>query len=234
DETMEVLLGGIERCAVIPLRADGDVVPIAFALHRRLFGPDRPFILCDPRRNERNGSARSTPNRQTSASALRAAAGGSVCIRADHLPTDYELLAPSRRLRSGTQLFVCLSSDDPLIDVLCPPIRIISLAQRTDLDRLLDEYLADATRSLGVSEMRLSRPAREALLGHVTTLADLEKVVTRVVVLKAMPSVSAAAQRLGMAPVSLSRWASRRGVLSIMSEVEWVQRVDVVEPRGGE
>jgi len=219
---MSELLTAVARCAVIALRGEGDLVPIAHALHRQLFGSQRRFVVCDPRRHEREGSARLPPNRKTSVLALSASAGGSVCIRSNHLPSDYDLLAPSRRIVNGTQLFVCLNSDDQVIDMLCPPVRVASLAHRvSDLDRLISEYIADATRALGVGGMRIPERMHDAILWHTRALADLEKVVMRIVALKSAASVSEAARRLGMAPVSLTRWARHRGILAVLDEVEW-------------
>jgi len=211
---MSELLTAVARCAVIALRGEGDLVPIAHALHRQLFGSQRRFVVCDPRRHEREGSARLPPNRKTSVLALSASAGG--------LPSDYDLLAPSRRIVNGTQLFVCLNSDDQVIDMLCPPVRVASLAHRvSDLDRLISEYIADATRALDVGGTRIPERMHDAILWHTKTLADLEKVVMRIVALKSAASVSEAARRLGMAPVSLTRWARHRGILAVLDEVEW-------------
>lgn len=39
-----------EHQAALVLCGEDDLVPIAWALHRRTLGADRPFIVCDPRR----------------------------------------------------------------------------------------------------------------------------------------------------------------------------------------
>jgi len=200
DDTTNALLSTADRCGVIALRGKGDLVPTAHTIHRRLVGADRPFVVCDPRRANREASARSAANRKTSADALRVGAGGSVCIRLRRLPSDYHLLAPSRRMTDGTQLFVCLSGDDRVVDMLCPPIRIPSLTQRSDLGRLVSECLADATRDLGVRSMRIPRQMHEAVLRHATMLADLEKVTLRIAALKSAPNTTMAAAWLGMNP----------------------------------
>ena len=190
----------------IALRGASDLVPIAYTLHRALFGLERPFVVCDPRRRESDGSVRSPPNRRTGALAAEAAAGGSVCLRARRLPRDFSSLASST-----TTLFICLHDHDRIRDRMCPPIEIPSLAQRTpDRDRLLDEYLEDAAHALGVDRIQLSPSVRRSIAGQVTSLAELEKTVLRVVALLSSQNLSQAAERLHMAPVSLSRWASRR------------------------
>ena len=45
---------------------------------------------------------------------------------------------------------------------------------------------------------------------HVKPLAEIEKATLRLVAIRSSRNVSAAAARLGMAPVSLSRWIGRR------------------------
>jgi len=63
--------------AHLVLRGAGDLVPIASALHRRTFGPSRPFVVCDPRRGNTPASVRSPANHDRGLMALEAAAGGS-------------------------------------------------------------------------------------------------------------------------------------------------------------
>jgi hypothetical protein len=49
------------------------------------------------------------------------------------------------------------------------------------------------------------------MLEHGTSsLSEIEKSTLRLVALRAAPNMSNAAARLGMAPVSLSRWIDRR------------------------
>jgi hypothetical protein len=212
DEMVSRLLAAVDLRQPIALRGAGDLVPIAHALHRRLFGSECPFIVCNPRRHEGDGSVRSPPSRRTGMLALDAATGGSVCIRSNRLPKDIDQLSASLRDCAGTvQLFVCLHRNDQVIDILYPPIEIPSLAQRpADLDRLIDTCLVDAAQTLGVRTMPLSRRARDSILWQARSLADVEKAVTRLVVLRSTKNLSEAARQLGMAPISLNRWLHRR------------------------
>jgi hypothetical protein len=212
DDVIHTLLIAAARGAPIALRGESDLVPIAHALHCRLFGSDRPFVVCDPRRHEGNGSVRSPPNRRTGLLALDAAVGGSVCIRANRLPPDFDALAASfRECGSIAMIFVCLQDSDRVRDLLCPPIEVPSLAERAPyLHRLLDECLEEAAEALGVRGVRLTEAMRESILLDVESLADLEKTALRVVALASSRNMSRAAERLQMAPVSLSRWVSRR------------------------
>ncbi|HEY0989204.1 MAG TPA: hypothetical protein VGD80_19180 [Kofleriaceae bacterium] len=212
DDTMHILLTAARQGTPIALRGASDPVPVAHALHHRLFGVDAPFVVCDPRRRQGEGSVRSPPNRATGALAVEAAVGGSVCVHAACPPPDFETLAGSfRRDGALAMLFVCLHDKNSIRDALCPPIEIPSLGDRApDLERLLDEYLEEAATVLAVRRVRLAAHVRESVLRHVASLSDLEHTAFRLVAIASSPSLAQAATRLHMAPVSLSRWVSRR------------------------
>lgn len=212
DDKMHTLLTAAREGTPIALRGATDLVPVAHALHRRLFGPDAPFVVCDPQRRQGNGSVRWQPSRATGRLALEAAIGGSVCVRSHSLPPDFKALAASfREAGSLAMLFICLYDSDPIRDVLCPPIEIPSLAERgSDLDRLLDDYLRDAARTLGVRRVRLAQHVRESVLRNVDSLTELENTALRLVAIASSRSLAQAAIRLHLAPVSLSRWVGRR------------------------
>jgi len=212
DDAMHTLLAAAARGGAVALQGDTDLVPVAFALHRRLLGADRPFVVCDPRRREGAGSVRVPPNRNTANLALEAAAGGSVCIHSNRLPKDFDLLAMSFRDREKMAvLFVCLHSHDRVTRVLCNPVVIPPLDRRpTEVGRLLHEYLDEAALAFGVRRPELSEPMQQSIFHDVTSLSELEKVALRLVALRNTPNVNQAAQWLHMAPVSLNRWIGRR------------------------
>lgn len=238
DDVMDILLVAVARGTPIALRGGSDLVPVAYALHRKLLGADRPFVVCDPRRREGEGSVRCPPNRRTGLLALDAAMDGSLCLHSRRLPADFDLLTP--RLRGGlpTTTFVCLHDDDRVRDLLCRPIEIPSLAERApELDRLLDESLDDAAETLGLPRARLSRRVRRIVLDHVASFADLEKTALRVVALVSAPNVTQAALRLRMAPVSLIRWLRRRSWVAAASMTAQraiaAPRIELLEEPGG-
>jgi hypothetical protein len=68
----------------------------------------------------------------------------------------------------------------------------------------LDAPMADSTC------LRLPPHIREDVLERVASFSELEKTALRVVALASSLSISQAAARLGMAPVSLTRWLRRR------------------------
>jgi hypothetical protein len=199
--------------AHLVLRGAGDLVPIAFALHRRTLGADWPFIVCDPRRKDTPASVRSPANHRSGVAALLAAAGGSLCLRPSRLPADFSSMVLELRSTDNVQYIVCSNEDDdsdPLL-VVPAPIRLPSLSDRSrELPRIIDEYALDAIAALSAQPSCFPDRDRAWILEYrASSLSEIEKATMRLVALRASANVSAAAERLGMAPVSLSRWARR-------------------------
>jgi hypothetical protein len=218
DETIEVALRSIELAANhrahLVLQGAGDLVPIAQSLHRRILGADRPFVVCDPRRGNTRASARSPANLESGVDAFRAASGGSLCVRRKRLPDDFAVIVPRlRRVHDVQYIIVCSNLDDdadPLL-VLPAPIQVPPLASRThDVERIVDEYAADAIAELHARDACFTAGDRRWIIEHPTSLAEIEKATMRVVALRMSRHLSEAAERLGMAPVSLWRWILRR------------------------
>jgi hypothetical protein len=192
----------------------GDLVPIALALHRRTRGVDRPFVVCDPRRKNSPATVRSPANHDTALAAIVAAAGGSLCMRRHRLPADFAAVTPQIQAVTDVQYVVCSAANDeadPLL-VLPAPIQIPSLVDRAqELPRIIEEYATDAVAMLGVDETFFTERDRTWILEHaISTISEIEKTTLRLVAARASSNMSHAAARLGMAPVSLSRWVDRR------------------------
>jgi hypothetical protein len=209
--------------AHLVLCGTGDLVPLAFALHRQALGAERPFVVCDPRRGNTPATVRSPANHDTAIAALEAAAGGSLCVRRSRLPDDFLAVVPRLQAADDVQYVVCSTADeevDPLL-VIPAPIWIPPLGARTgELPQIVEEYAADAIAALGVSEAQFTDLDRAWTLEHGTsTLPEIEKTTLRLVALRASRNVSTAAARLGMAPVSLSRWIDRRQLRWLLGAV---------------
>jgi hypothetical protein len=212
DDVMWTLLNAVARRTAIGLQGESDLIPIARSLHRRLVGAERPFVVCDPRRRDSDGSVRAPPSRRAGMPALAAAIGGSVCLRSNRLPGDFDRLAASFHDSAAAVLFVCLHSNDRITDLMCRPLKIPPLTQRLpEFPRLLNEYLDEAAQVLGARHVRLSEPLQQSVLHHVKSLSDIEKAALRLVALKSSGNLYRAAHQLHMAPISLIRWMTRRG-----------------------
>jgi hypothetical protein len=199
--------------AQLVLCGHGDLVPLAYGLHRRAFGTDAPFIVCDPRRGDTPATVRSPANLANAAAAFDAAAGGSLCVRRRRPPHDFSSLVT--RLRSSRDVqYICLDEDSLQWLVRPGPIEVPSIVTRAgELPRSVDEYVFDAIVELAPPrDLTLNERDRNWLLEHAATssLAEIEKATLRMVALRCSANLSHAAARLGMAPVSLSRWVARR------------------------
>jgi hypothetical protein len=87
-----------------------------------------------------------------------------------------------------------------------------SLRVRTDeLSRIVDEYAIDAVAELRALRASFTDADSQWVLDNAPlTLPEIEKATLRLVAIRVSRNVSDAAARLGMAPVSLSRWVGRR------------------------
>jgi len=87
-----------------------------------------------------------------------------------------------------------------------------SLRVRTDeLSRIVDEYAIDAVAELRALRASFTDADRQWVLDNAPlTLPEIEKATLRLVAIRVSRNMSDAAARLGMAPVSLSRWVGRR------------------------
>jgi hypothetical protein len=201
------------RTALV-LLGETDLVPIAQALHRRILGPEKPFVVCDRRRRNTPGSVRSPMNHNSAVVALQAARGGSLCVRRKLLPRDFPAMVAQLRTMDDVQLIVCADArDDFHVFLTRPsPIRIPSLITRKkDLPRVVDEYARDAITALGAHKVRFTEADRQWILDHTPlSLSQIEKATLRLVAVRMSRNLSSAAQRLGMAPVSLSNWLGHR------------------------
>ncbi|MBK7537130.1 MAG: hypothetical protein IPI49_17550 [Myxococcales bacterium] len=213
DRAVRSIHLSLARDAVLVLLGEDDLVPLALALHRRTLGAARPFVVCDPRRGNWKPTVRSPGNRVSGAEALAAAAGGTLCLRHSRLPDDYaKMTEMAREPDAAVRVVVCAApSADPFL-ILPGPLTIPPLASRAeDLPRIIEEYGQDAVATLGARPDAFTAEDRAWIARScATTLHEVEKAALRLVALRMAGSISGAAGRLGMAPVSLRRWIARK------------------------
>jgi hypothetical protein len=82
-----IRMAATRRTALV-LHGDGDLVPIARAIHRRAFGAERPFIVCDPRRRQTRETVRSPENYETGMPAFADAIRELGALHTGFLPAD--------------------------------------------------------------------------------------------------------------------------------------------------
>jgi hypothetical protein len=200
--------------APLILTGSGDLVPVAHAIHRYSLGGRVPFVVSDPRRRDTPATVRSPANFASCVAALRKAHGGTLCVRARRLPGDFgKVLNAFRKPDNSVQLMICYRRT-PLPNAA--QIDIPSLdTRRSDLPRIVSEYIEDATHMFGAPDDCLDAQDSQWILDHSTfgaelTLSDIEKAALRAVAVRLTGHLTRAANRLGMARVSLERWIRRR------------------------
>ena len=213
DHALRSIRMAATRRTALTLTGDGDLVPIAQALHRHTLGDDRPFIVCDPRRRDTEESVRAASNQPSGMAGFEAATGGSLCVHRARLPPDFAaVLARLRDPASRVQLFVCSQRHRGCEPSLVVPIHVPRLGnRRPELPRIVDEYALDAAEALDAPPMLFTSDDRAWVLKHAaTSLSEIEKATLRLTACRASGSLNEAAARLGMATVSLTRWLRRR------------------------
>jgi pSer/pThr/pTyr-binding forkhead associated (FHA) protein len=213
DHALRSIRMAATRRVALVLRGNGDLVPIARAIHRRALGADRPFIVCDPRRRQGKATIRSAENYETGLPAFAAATGGSLCVRSLRLPRDFSgVVNALHDPNSQVQLVVCARLSEDCKPHIVVPITVPPLASRADeIDQIITEYAEDAMAELGMPRTGFLSADRDWVRTHsASSLPDIEKATLRLVAIRESRNLSSAAARLGMAPVSLSRWIGRR------------------------
>ena len=206
-----VRLAAMRRVALM-ICGDGDLVPVAADLHRRVAGPDKPFVSCDPKRKEGEATVRSVANYKQGMRALEAARGGVLCVRAKRYPRDFnEVVAAVRNPRTQVQLVFVADAPVDVRDVITAPIRLPSLRGRgPEIDKIIDEYGADALASLSLTGPFTETDRAWVRMHSAKSLADIDKGTRRLMALLHTDSIAAAAELLGMASASLQEWLGRR------------------------
>lgn len=217
DYALRAVRLAASRRLPLVLTGNGDMVSIAHALHRRTLGTDAPFVVCDRRRRTGSASTRAPANQVDPTAAFGAAVDGTLCMRARRLPSGLteiveQLYEPAGRV----QLVVCMDNShgsSAITAIMPPPVEVPPLAVRgIELPRIIDEYAIDALAAIGAPNGAFTDKDRCWVLQRSAhTLDEVEKATLRLVALNASNSLEQAAERLAMAPVSLSRWFRHRG-----------------------
>lgn len=218
DRALRSVRAAATRLVPLVLSGHGELVSFASSLHGHVIGRDKPFILCDRRRRRAEADVRSVANISDPSQALRAAIGGSLCLLRRRMPEDtLPIVDEFSRPRPRVQLIICTAAGertaaDAWRTLPADPIVMPSLTERAnELDRIISEYATEALKELGTTHTSFPEEDFDWVRSHsASTLAEIEKGTRRLIALRAGGNLSSAASRLGMAPVSLSRWFGRR------------------------
>ncbi len=198
----------------IVLCSSSDPVALAYSIHRVAFGSDRPFVVCNTRRKEMSETVRSATNVSRATEALSAAVGGSMCIVAGRIPSDFDavfdrLEDPGLRV----QLIVCSPKVINGKPYRTKPIVVPPVSERADeLSLIVDEYAVDALAELGGRRQHHYKPVDRAwvIAEESRSLSTIQTATLRLIALRMTGNVTRASARLGMARASLKGWIGRR------------------------
>lgn len=190
------------------------LVLLAHALHRRVLGPESPFVACDPRRSRADKTVRAVENYPSGIEALRAAKHGSLCIWNTSPPRDYEeMMLAWKHPDTQVQLIVCAKEQRDADAFGVFPITVPPLSSRLgDLPRIIEEYAHEITSALGLPRANFPRNDQAWIAEHAaTTLPEIEKTILRILRLREVDgNLPAAAELLGMTRSALEKWIKSR------------------------
>lgn len=152
-------------------------------------------------------------NYASTASGLRAGAGGTLCVWAKRLPSDFSATREQRDApQNRTRLIICAHTIDQLGLLSGGVVHVPPLSTRVnDVERIIDEYARDAIRRLGARASSFTEQDHAWLVEHKpATLAEIERATLRRVALSEYGGVTAAAEQLGLTHSAFSRWLARR------------------------
>jgi hypothetical protein len=215
---IDVALRGIRMAATrhepLVLCADDSHIAIARLLHAYIVGVNRPFVVCERRSTSKPvpQRARLSPRPTTydeGMPALAAAAGGTLVVRRNRLPADFEQVLAKVRGGERVLLIVCAPSAARSVQIHAQLV-VPSLDSRIDeLDRIIDAYAVDAPVNLGgpiTAEERAWVKAQPKL-----SFASIETGTRRALAFRAAEGeVTRAAGLAEVKHGSLSTWLARR------------------------
>lgn len=214
DQALRAVRRAATGQAPLVLSGDGNLVAIARSIHARVMGDERPFIVCDPRRQRTRATVRSAENYQKALPAMHAAIGGSLCLWSKRVPKDFGHVSIAHREPNARfQLIMCSLEGDDIWPEHVAPVVIPPLSRRTkkELDDIVDDYATDARAVLHVGG-GLHALDRQWILRHAgLTHPEIEKGAQRVTAFRATNgNVAGAAAMLRMSHSSLIRWLGER------------------------
>jgi hypothetical protein len=190
---------------------------VARQIHLRTTLSGAPFVVCGERR-EPDFSVRVTATEPNPAAAFELAAGGTVCVRAEQLPVEFDRLLEAAQepgVRARTQLIIC-ANNTPRWWRVSNPLVVPELQQRTsdDLQRIVAEYASDAIRELDAEPASFTDTDRDWVVRReASSFAEIEVATLRIVACNHAGNPHRAAARLGLSHVALGNWLKRRGLV---------------------
>ena len=197
DRGLRALRAYGSRQSPLWLTGKDDLIAIARRIHAEVVGADHAFVI-----------AHLSDDEASLAEAVEAARGGTLCLATVRVPRDLRAiraLASEREPRSRVVVCAVAGLHPTSIDI--PAIAI----RERELERIVDEYAADALAVLGAKPASFTSGDRAWLLDRrLETLGEIEQATLRMVAIREHGGVTHAAPELGVTHSALSRWLARR------------------------
>ena len=134
-----------------------------------------------------------------------------MCIRSVRRPVDWEATR-TRLTTEDVRLTVCYpTSHAGDLELSIPSPIVVPPIDARYIQRIIDEYVQEARAELSIA-LSLTREQRGWIVARCEDHYAIDIAVRRFLALSHGRNISAAAHRLGMAPISMSRWLRRRGL----------------------
>lgn len=205
------------RRAPLVIAGVNDPTSVARQIHCRTTSPDAPFVVCDSKLRRTDTSLGIQSFHSDVRTAVEMAEGGTVCVRAQNLPSDFNWLVKTSKERRGpVQLYICVNTAPETQSESAPPITIPDLAQRPphEIERVVLEYAADAIAALRAGPGSFTKQNHEWAAVHAaSSLAEVEIMARRIVAYNdSKQNMKRAADRAGLSRPGLGKWLERQGL----------------------
>lgn len=213
DRALRSVELAVAQHAPLVLCGDGNLVPVAHALHQRALGPGSPFVLAE--RRDRTASSRAPVRYASGVAAFEAATDGTLCVRSKRPPRDFpKVMKLLRGTGARVRLVVCSATRDEhdVLLAIADPIHVPELKTRAagELPRIVDECAAEAMTTLSWPVSLTPRDRDWVVARCASSLHEIEVATLRMLALRHAGSIARAAELLGMSHAALGEWFSRR------------------------
>lgn len=217
EEAIQAIRTAANQRQPLVIGSADDLVAVARQIHLRTAAPGAPFVVCGDGPRNQDVAVRVTATEADLATAFDLAAGGTVCVRAEALPVEFDRLleaARDPRVRDRTQLIIC-ANETPRWWKTNQSIFVPKLGRRTadDLRRIIAEYASDASQEFDAAPASFTEAHGAWVVRHAaSSFAEIEVATLRIVAHNAAGNPHRAAARLGLSHVGLGKWLKRRGL----------------------
>lgn len=201
DRGLRALRAYGSRQSPLWLTGKDDLIAIARRVHAEVVGVDHSFVV-----------AHLSDDQASFADAVEAARGGTLCLAAVRVPRDLRAIrALTSEREPSTRVVVCAVAGLHPTSVDLPAIT----SREHELERIVDEYAADALAVLGAKPASFTPGDRAWLLDRrLETHGEIAQATLRMVAIREHGGVTHAVLELGVTHSALSRWLARRVVRS--------------------